>query len=279
MDIRFNKKKLADFLEDVYVILKTPISIFDSNFQFVTSYPPPGYLTDFCSMIRASEDRAQLCKRSDEESCALCKKNNRTFSYLCHAGICETIVPILFDGSAIGYIIFGEYKIKGVKTNVKEYAQENGINADALSDAYERLTSLTENEAESMARILEACVLKFWMSDAILLRTEDIAGRIKQFIDENIYEPLTVDELCKSFFISRQRLYTIFKDNFNTTVKKYVLERKLSRAKQLLRTTDYSITEITEKTGFADYNNFIQRFRHIVGKTPLEYRREQKQNG
>ena len=59
MDIKYNKEKLSRILENVYELLQTPISIFDKDFQFLTSYPPEGYLTEFCHMIRQSPERLE----------------------------------------------------------------------------------------------------------------------------------------------------------------------------------------------------------------------------
>lgn len=275
MDIKYNKEKLSEILENVYELLKSPISIFDQDFQFLTSYPPEGYLTEFCQMIRSDPARAEKCKQSDEKSCALCQKNNETFSYLCHAGIRETITPILFEKQIIGYILFGEYRIAGEEKDVRAYAEENGMDGEKLTAAYARLTALTEKQVTATCNVLQSCILQFWLSEAIQLKENDLAERIKHFIDENLSEPLTTEILCKNFFLSRQRLHALFRESFQTTPKKYILKKKIARAKKLLTTTENSVTEIAEKTGFADYNNFIQRFKKATGFTPLQYRKKE----
>lgn len=276
MDIKYNKEKLAQILENVYTLLQTPISIFDKDFQFLTSYPPEGYLTDFCRMIREDPQRLGKCRQSDEESCALCKKTNRTFSYLCHAGIRETITPIRFEKTIIGYILFGEYRIAGMEKDVAAYAAENGMCAEKLQTAYQKLTVLTEKQVTATCEILQSCILQFWMSEAILLQENELVERLKKFIEDNLHESLTTEDLCKNFFLNRQQLYTIFRESFSVPVKQYVLERKIARAKQLLSTTNVSVTAVAERTGFADYNNFIQRFKKMTGVTPLQYRKRKK---
>ena len=276
MDIKYNKEKLSQILENVYELLQTPISIFDKDFQFLTSYPPEGYLTEFCRMVRSCSKRLEKCRQSDEESCALCKKTNRTFSYLCHAGIRETITPIHFEKTIIGYILFGEYRIVGTNKDVRAYATENGMDAEALQTAYEKLTLLTEKQVTATCEILQSCILQFWMSEAILLKENDLAQRLKEYVEENLRQPLTAEELCKAFFLNRQQLYAIFRESFSMPVKQYVLDRKMARAKHLLTTTELSVTDVAEQTGFADYNNFIQRFKKVTGRTPLQYRKKEK---
>lgn len=274
MDIKYNKEKLSEILEDVYELLKTPISIFDKDFRFLISHPANEYLTEFCRMVRESPERTRKCRESDEKSCLQCKESNRTFSYLCHAGIRETITPIRFENTIIGYILFGEYRIEGTRKDVRAYAAENGMDGEKLERAYNALTVLTEKQVEATCNILQSCILRFWLSDAISLKENELVEKITKFIDENLHEPLTTEAICKNFFLSRQRLYALFRDSFNAPVKKYILEKKIAKAKRLLTTTEYSVTEIADRTGFADYNNFIQRFKKMVGATPLQYRKQ-----
>lgn len=276
MDIKYDRQKLSPVLEDVYTLLGTPISIFDRDFRFIASYPPEGYLTDFCRIIRESPERAELCRESDERACCACRTSERPLSYLCHAGICETVAPIRFESKILGYIMFGEYRRPDEDTDITAYAKRYGIDTDRLAEAYSRLTVLTDRQVAATSSILESCILKFRLSEAISLRESELAGRIKSFIDENLDSPLPTEEIARSFFISRQRLHTIFRTSFGTTVKKYILERKMARARELLRRSELSVAEVAEATGFADYNNFIQRFKGMVGVTPHKYRMENK---
>ena len=274
MDIKYNKQKLSEILKDVYELLKTPISIFDKEFGYITSYPLDGYLTDYCKIIREDRGRLKKCHESDEKACERCKESNMTYSYVCHAKVCETITPIRFENDIIGYIMFGEYRLKGSKTDVNAYAKENDIDEKELLKAYDKLTELTQSQIDATCNVLGACILQFWLSEAISLKETELAEKVKKFINDNICESLTVAEISANFFISRQRLNSIFNERFKTSVKKYVLKKKIERAKKLLVTTVYSVTEIAESLAFLDYNNFIQRFKSMVGVTPLQYRKQ-----
>ena len=278
MDIKYNKEKLRAMLKDVYQLLKTPISIFDQDFIYVTSYPSNEFLTEYCTIIREDSARYQRCMCSDGEACAKCKESGEGFSYLCHGNVLETITPIRFKNLIIGYMIFGQYKIESKETEIAEYAEKNGIDKEKFLSAYAKLTCLTPEQVEATCSILQSCILRFWLSDAITLSNNEISDKIESFIAENIGEKITAELLCGNFFISKQQLYRIFRQNFNMTVKEYVLDKKLEYAKRLLRLDKMSVTEIAAKTGFPDYNNFIHRFKKSVGTTPLKYRKEFRQN-
>ena len=106
------------------------------------------------------------------------------------------------------------------------------------------------------------------------MRQDELAGKIKEYVAQNLHLPLTVDDLCKTFYVGRRQVYEIFKQNFGCSVKKYALDKKIERAKTLLRTTDQSVQLVAEQCGFSDYNNFIQRFKSQTGKTPVAYRKQ-----
>lgn len=276
MDIKYNKEKLKQILFDVYQLLKTPISIFDRDFVYVTSYPSNEYLTEYCTIIREDSARYEKCMNSDGMACAKCKKSGEGFSYLCHGNVLETITPIRFENLIIGYIIFGQYRMDSKEAEVLKYAEENGIRKDNFLSAYKNLTKLSSKQVEATCNILQSCILRFWLSDAITLSNNDLTEKIQSFIASNPEEKITAELLCRNFFISKQQLYRIFRQNFNMTVKEYVLDKKLEKAKLLLKTSELSVTEIANKTGFPDYNNFIQRFKNSVGTTPLKYRKDLK---
>ena len=274
MDIRYNEKKLSEMLENVYELIRTPISIFDGDFKFITSYPPTGYLTDYCRIVRESEKRRELCRLSDEKNCSVCKREGRPVSSICHAGLHETVTPIRYESSIIGYIMFGEYRMEGDGDRAIAYARAEGIDEGRLAAAYSALTVLTERQVRATLEILRSFILEFWLSDAILLSESALSDRIKRFIDENLERALTAEEISRSFFVSRQRLYAVFKESFGMPIKQYILNKKMERARHLLTASDKSVAEIAALVGFSDYNNFIQRFKKMNGKTPLAYRRD-----
>lgn len=271
MDIKYNKEKLKETLTDVYTLLKTPISIFDCDFNCIVSNDQ---MTEYCTMIRSDRTRHEQCRQSDSEACTGCRESGKTFSYLCHGNVFETITPIRFENHLLGYIIFGQYRMESNESTVIRFAEENGMDAERFLSAYRNLPVLSNEEVDAACNILKSCILRFWLSDAITLRTSDIAERIRLFIEAHPKEKITADLLCRNFLLNRQQLYDIFRRNFNMTVKEYVLGKKIEKAKYLLKNTTDSVTEIAEECGFPDYNNFIQRFKKCVGTTPLKYRKQ-----
>ncbi|MCQ4380194.1 AraC family transcriptional regulator, partial [Clostridioides difficile] len=66
---------------------------------------------------------------------------------------------------------------------------------------------------------------------------------IVDYINKMVCEPITVEELCSKFSVSRSSLQTLFKNNLDTSPKKYINDLKLSKSKQLIKENKYTISE------------------------------------
>ena len=70
-----------------------------------------------------------------------------------------------------------------------------------------------------------------------------------------------------NYFIS------FFKKYFGTSPLKYVNEARLNQAKRLLKSTDESVAQIAEETGFRDLYHFSKRFKASTGYSPSDFRK------
>lgn len=99
----------------------------------------------------------------------------------------------------------------------------------------------------------------------------ELLNEIIIYINENIYTALTIEEICHQFSISRSSLQTLFKNNLNTAPKQYISDLKLNKAKVLIKESIYTISEISNKLGFASIHYFSRKFKQQFGITPTDY--------
>lgn len=97
---------------------------------------------------------------------------------------------------------------------------------------------------------------------------------VKGFIDVHYKERITLDGLAEIFYINKYYLSKIFKEQFGITVNTYVMQVRVTQAKQLLRFTDESAERIGSEVGLKDANYFTRMFKKIEGMTPGEYRKK-----
>lgn len=60
------------------------------------------------------------------------------------------------------------------------------------------------------------------------------------------------------------------------SLSEYIIQKRLSIAKQLLETTELSIVEVSQRTGFSYSSYFVRIFKKKVGVTPQQYRQEHR---
>lgn len=96
---------------------------------------------------------------------------------------------------------------------------------------------------------------------------------IMKYINEYYRQQITLDELAAEFNVSKFHLSREFKKYTGYSPNEYVISVRLSRAKDLLRNTARTITEIAQITGSGDVNHFIQLFKSREKVTPAVFRR------
>ena len=113
----------------------------------------------------------------------------------------------------------------------------------------------------AMARAVEGLALRadFCLVDGVL-----------SYINEHYSEALTLDALAERFFISKYHLLRKFEAQVGTTVHRYILQKRLLNAKQLLA-GGLAPSEVCTYCGFGDYANFYRAFRAEYGTTPRQY--------
>lgn len=107
--------------------------------------------------------------------------------------------------------------------------------------------------------------------------TEKIIEPAIKYIHENYAsENISVEYLAKICGISTVYLRNIFLKCKNTTPIKYINHLKLARAKELIVSGYYSISQIIELSGFGDESYFCRYFKKMTGMTTTEYIKQNK---
>lgn len=99
---------------------------------------------------------------------------------------------------------------------------------------------------------------------------QGLGSSILNYINENLYSDITVKSLAKHFHVSEPHLRTVFKKQTNTTILKYINEKKINEAMKLLK-YGYTISDIIKLLHFYDSSHFYRHFKKVAGYTPKEY--------
>lgn len=105
-------------------------------------------------------------------------------------------------------------------------------------------------------------------------RENEIFKNVFIYIEENLPEKLTVEEIARHVYLSPTYLQFVFKENFGVPLAEYVRKQKLKRALDLLYNTEKKISDIAYDSGFEHESSFIRSFKREFGMTPGEARRK-----
>lgn len=93
------------------------------------------------------------------------------------------------------------------------------------------------------------------------------------YIYENYYKSITIIDIANYLGIDRTYLYRLFKEEYNMSPQKYLLNFRLKAAMNKLEGGNMSIAEIAYSCGFNDASAFCHQFKKVYKDTPLNYRR------
>ena len=129
--------------------------------------------------------------------------------------------------------------------------------------------------------VLESQLYLFF---AILMKDMNVAAGIKkpgknmyvreaiQYIQDNYFHPVKVEDIAACIGIDRSYLYMLFKKEVGMSPSEYLASFRLTRAAQMLKLTDYSVESIAWSCGYQDPLVFSRAFKRKFQETPLRYR-------
>jgi transcriptional regulator GlxA family with amidase domain len=103
-------------------------------------------------------------------------------------------------------------------------------------------------------------------------RLSMVVSGTEGYVDAHLEWPLTVADMARIGNVSASRLHALFREHLMTTPQKYLTQRRLRRASELLAHTSLSVMEVAMRVGYGDQAAFTRAFRKHTGRAPLSYR-------
>lgn len=273
MKILFNLKKIESLISNFYQLTNLVISFCDTTFTHITS---SDHLSSFCSCI--ANKYSKHCKECDLYHLMEARKSQKKLTYLCHAGVAESIIPIFYDNTIIAYIIMGQYRDEAEKytslDKMLEATKNLDIDKQTLIENYKQLPTFSDRQLEAAFHIIDQLITLMWKNELLKPDTNSIYAKIDYYIDSHLTDKIQVEDLCSEFFMSKNTLYKMFQQNYNMPISEYIIYRRLNYSINLLKNTKLAITAISDLCGFSDSNYFTRIFKKKLGISPSTYRKQ-----
>ena len=98
--------------------------------------------------------------------------------------------------------------------------------------------------------------------------------RLNVFIETRLNQPIYLKELSAILKLSTAYFGRMFRHTFGETPHAYVMRRRLERAETLMLTTEFQLSDIAARCGFADQAHLSRLFRQQYARSPSAWRRE-----
>lgn len=143
----------------------------------------------------------------------------------------------------------------------------------------ELIRSRLRNREQTKVRYLNAGLLPLPEESTFSQADETFLLKLNKVIAENLdNSALDIAFLCKELYMSRATLYNKLKALTDMGANDYINKFRLERAMSLITTTDFSFTEIAERTGFSTSRYFSTAFKQYTGETPTQYKERHRRN-
>ena len=115
---------------------------------------------------------------------------------------------------------------------------------------------------------------KLFKNEKGITQNLESMGYDMDYIEKNKTEEISLSVLAEEFHLNPQYISQLFKTEIGVGFLAYLTNIRMEQAKKLLLTTNLSIAEVSEQSGYADYRVFTKVFKKSEGITPSQYRRD-----
>ncbi|WP_068944233.1 AraC family transcriptional regulator [Chryseobacterium timonianum] len=157
------------------------------------------------------------------------------------------------------YFLFNNQALASATNNIMRIAMDDNSQKDIMADfaLKELLIRLMQTQARSMV-------------ERNIVKNKSRIGFVVDYIKRNLHQKLSIESIAKLAYVSKSNFFKMFKDELGTSPNDFILQERISKAKELLATQN-SIKETAYQTGFSDTNYFTRVFKQLEGVTPKSY--------
>ena len=198
-------------------------------------------------------------------------KTKQASGGLCINGIYEYTHPVFDNNNPIAIIFIGNILPQKTKRLIKNIGEKSFL-LNTLESEY------TFEDCKRLAALIESYI-RLIIKEYPLTndsKFNPIIENLKSHIEASIELETSLTKLAKTFNYNPKYLGRLFKSKTGKSINDYVAERRIARAKLLLRDGEESIVNVANKVGFNSASYFNRVFKKLSGITPTEFKRNVK---
>lgn len=276
MTAEFDTKKISTMLQDFYNATGIDMDLLKGDFT-----PASGHRlrnNRYCSLVQSTAAGRLACKESDAQLLQQCAATGQMQTHICHAGLVDVAIPIVYDDSILGYIIFGRMKPNLDFSALEHYIARLGVGIPEAESAYDQIPFFDKEKIHSLSNIATLMVKYILLERMLTPKTTGNIEKAVAYIQDNLHRELSIQDISRNSNLSKTMLYEAFHRRFHCTVSGYINSKRVERSMELLRKTDLSMEDISQRVGFSSASYYSKIFKKHTGTSPLQYRKNNDSN-
>lgn len=271
-----NTIEIKSILKDFYLVSGIRISIHDTEFNEIYSYPADA--TPFCRELQKNSAILANCKQNDSSAFEKVKKSGEVYVYKCRRGLFEAVAPIYHYGTLSGYLMMGQICDGSPESldTVNRKATEILGDSRKAEQLCREVKVIDRKLIDSYINIMLVLAEYLTGTNRLITHNEKLPELIREYINKNYSAKITLSILSQKFGCCNATLTKTFKKEYNLSIMEYLCEVRLKKSAEMIEKTRKSFKEISADCGFYDQNYFSKLFTKRFGCSPTEYRTKTK---
>ena len=221
----------------------------------------------YCRSLRQRPEMDRACMRCDDANIRRARRLRDIHLYRCHRGLWEAIVPLYSaHGDYLGCLFCGQLR------------PPDGVPPDrsaTLQRLYFELPVATEQRLRKIASLLRYISQYVIDHQIVRRRAPDWADLAEKYVASHLDRRMTLADLARAVRKSPSFVSHHFPQQFGMSPMRYVRERKLHRAMELLR-DGLKVRQVAARLAFYDEFHFSKAFKRAFGYPPKAARRSDR---
>lgn len=229
--------------------------------------------SEFCILLRKELGWQSRCFEQDKRKLKEAEQTRARICYQCHAGLTESIIPVISDNRILGYAWLGQFRTqKDIASHVAT-AWERKFGNDAIRKSFRKLPHVAPAELEKLLDMFSLFVDYIIQKHFIEVKGDRLVECIMAHMRENVSKPYPLSKAVGLTGKSPSMISHAFRQILGKTFKQVSIETKLAEAERLFRNDPgLSVKECAQKAGMNDPLYFSKVFKKYRGIAPSEFK-------
>lgn len=262
----FLSNEVCRLLDSFAAIIKTQVIFYSSGGE-ILKRGKDWSVSNFCTLVQNKYFSLGTCQQLDREMQTFSRKCGKSCSFQCHAGLTEIIAPVKVLDEIAGFVELGQFR---TSDEIPSFIKDD----EEIKRYYLELPCFTQQETESLKDMLNT-LIEYIVSRELISFSENLRyRRLVCYINRNLTGNLSLGAAAKHLNISQSGLEHFLREQYDTSFKRMVIQRRLKKAEELWKNDpDLLVGEVANAVGINDPHYFSRLYRKERGITPGEFRK------